>query len=94
MPETTAVLTSAAALEAAATAAVATEAAAPVASVLEFPATLEATAASSDAADWALLAAWDAPFAAGDAAAGVGATMWTGEGVYVPSGIDALAGMV
>ena len=64
-----------------------------VTSGFESPATFEATAASSDAADWALAAAWEASAAAVDAAAGVAATMWTGEGVYVPSGIDALAGI-
>ena len=76
------VLTPAAAFEATVAAAVAAD-----------PATFEATAASSDAADWALAAAREASAAAVDAAAGVSATMWTGEGVYVPSGIDALAGI-
>ena len=65
-----------------------------VASVLASPATFEATAASSDAADWAFAAAWEASAAAVDAAVGVAAAaMWTGEGVYVPSGMDALAGI-
>ena len=54
------------------------------AGVFESPATFEATAPSSDAADWAL---------AVDAAAGVTAAMLTGDGVYVPSGTDALAGI-
>lgn len=78
-------LTSAAASEATVTAA--------VASVLESPATFEATAPSSDAADWALAAAWEASAAAFDPPAGVAAMMRTGEGVYVPPGIDALAGI-
>ena len=91
IPETV-VLTSAALFEATVTAAVAPELA-PVASVLELPATFEATAASSDTADWVLEVAWEDSSVAVDAATGVSAMMWTGEGVYVPSGIDALAGI-
>ena len=84
-------LTSAALVEATVTAAVAVEPG-PVVTVLESPATFEATAASSDTADWALEAAWEDPAVALDTTTGVSAMMWTGEGVYVPSGIDALAG--
>ena len=69
IPETE-VLTSAVVLEA-----TTAELAAAVASVLESPATFEATAASSDAADWALAAAWEEPAAAVDTAAGVAAPM-------------------
>ena len=90
IPETV-VLASAALVEATVTAAVAAELA-PVASVLELPATFEATAAS-DTADWALEVASEDPAVAVGAATGVSAMMWTGEGVYVPSGIDALPGI-
>ena len=65
----------------------------PVASVLESPATFEATAASCDAADMALRVAGEVSAAVVDGAAGVSATMWTGDGVYVPSGTEALAGI-
>ena len=64
-----------------------------VASVLESPATFEATAASCDAADIELRAASEASAAVADIEAGVSATTWTGEGVYVPSETDALAGI-
>ena len=64
-----------------------------VASVLESPATFEATAASSDAAEIELRAAGEVPAAVADVEAGVSATMLTGEGVYVPSETDALAGI-
>lgn len=83
---------SAAAVEAMVTAASAVELA-PVASGVGFPATFEATAASSDAADMALMASGEASAVVVDVAVGVSATMLTGEGVYVPSGIDALAGI-
>ena len=64
-----------------------------VASVLEFPATFEATAASCDAAEMELRAAGEVSAAVADVEAGVSATTWTGEGVYVPSETDALAGI-
>lgn len=64
-----------------------------VASVLESPATFEATAASSDAAETELRAAGEVAAAVADVDAGVPATMVTGEGVYVPSETDALAGI-
>ena len=86
------VLITAAAVEATVTAALAVELA-PVASGVESPATFEATAASSDAADMALTAAGEASAVVVDVAVGVSATILTGEGVYVPSGIDALAGI-
>lgn len=87
-----AVLISAAAVEATVMAASAVELV-PVASGVEAPATFEATAASSDAADMALMAAGEASAVVVDVAVGVSATILTGEGVYVPSAMDALAGI-
>lgn len=52
-----------------------------------------ATSASSTAAELALTSTCDAALAAAEAApGGVGARMLMGEGVYVPVGIEAVAG--
>ena len=87
-----AVLISAAAVEATVMAASAVELV-PVASGVEAPATFEATAASSDAADIEYIEAGEATPIIIDVAVGVSASILTGEGVYVPSGMDALAGI-
>ena len=88
----TVLLTAAAVFEATVGAALGVEPAL-VASVLVSPATFEATAASCDAAEMELRAAGEVSAAVADAEAGVPATIWTGEGVYVPAETDALAGI-
>ena len=91
IPETVLLIT-AAGFEATVTAALGVELAL-VASVLESPATFEDTAASCDAAEMELRAAGEVSAAVANVEAGVSAAMWTGEGVYVPSETDALAGI-